>query len=334
MQSMEEKENEEQKITVFVTYSWDNEEHQEKVHAFTNLLRDNGFHAEIDKMLIQSETAKDFKVMMHKGITNYKKVIVILSEGYKAKAENFIGGVGTEYSLILKDLEENPNKYILVSFNGRENSIIPLFFKAREIINLRENNENEKQKLFAKLLDINLYKFNEVASKLPEINTKEVPSMFAKEQEKNQGIEILDLNISQEGSSYFAQLLKNIELNLSVGFKNLNTEALTDYSIEIYYPKQALSFDVDGRIEGDYKVCLIESANRIFPQQTKVINLEQITLRNYTIKELLDKNITFKIYTENGIFERVFPIENFLIKNHFTNMNEKLSLDLFLDEHY
>jgi hypothetical protein len=49
---------------------------------------------------------------------------------------------------------------------------------------LRENNENEKQKLFSKLLDIDLYKFNEVASKLPEINTKEVPSMFSKEQEK------------------------------------------------------------------------------------------------------------------------------------------------------
>ncbi|RQO36707.1 hypothetical protein DBR39_16640 [Chryseobacterium sp. KBW03] len=328
------KENEKQKINVFVTYSWDNEEHQEKVHAFTNLLRDNGFHAEVDKMLIQSETAKDFKVMMHKGITDYNKVIVVLSEGYKTKAENFIGGVGTEYSLILKDLEENPNKYILVSFDGRENSIIPLFFKAREIINLKENNESEKQKLFSKLLDINLYKFNEVASKLPEINTKEVPSMFFKEQKKSQGIEILELNISQDGSSYFAKLLKNVEFNLSIGFRNLNEEALNDYSIEIYYPKQALSFEVDGRIEGDYKVCLIESANRIFSQQTKVVNLEQITLRNYTIKELIDKNIIVKIYTENGVFEREFPLKNFLIKNHFTDINEKLSLDLFLDENY
>lgn len=328
------KKNDEQKINVFVTYSWDNEEHQEKVHAFTNLLRDNGFHAEVDRMLIQSETAKDFKVMMHKGITNYNKVIVVLSEGYKTKAESFIGGVGTEYSLILKDLEENPNKYILVSFDGRENSIIPLFFKAREIINLRENNENEKQKLFSKLLDIDLYKFNEVASKLPEINTKEVPSMFSKEQGKSEGIEILELNISQDGSSYFAKLLKNIEFNLSVGFKNLNEEVLNDYSIEIYYPKQAVSFEVDGRIEGDYKICLIESANRIFSQQIKVINLEQITLRNYTIKELIDKSIIVKIYTENGVFEREFPLKNFLIKNHFTNINEKLSLDLFLDENY
>jgi hypothetical protein len=36
--------------------------------------------------------------MMHKGITNYNKVIVVLSEGYKTKAESFIGGLNRIFS--------------------------------------------------------------------------------------------------------------------------------------------------------------------------------------------------------------------------------------------
>ena len=35
---------------VFVTYSWDNEEHNDKVIAFTNELRDQGFEAEMDRL--------------------------------------------------------------------------------------------------------------------------------------------------------------------------------------------------------------------------------------------------------------------------------------------
>lgn len=75
---MEEKE-------IFITYSWDNEEHKNKVISFTNLLRDNGYAAEIDRMHSQNETATDFKQMMHKAMTDYKKVIVVLSKGYKEK---------------------------------------------------------------------------------------------------------------------------------------------------------------------------------------------------------------------------------------------------------
>jgi len=325
-------------ITVFVTYSWDNPEHEEKVHAFTNMLRDNGFHAEVDKMLIQSETAKDFKTMMHKGMTHYKKVIVVLSEGYKNKAEDFKGGVGTEFSLILKDIEDNPKKYILVTFSGRDNSITPLFFKDREIIDLKENNENEKQKLFSKLLDEEIYQFNEVAKKLPEINKVKAPNFFSESTDEQQivnaVIEIQDLNITQDNASYFAQQIKYIELNLSVGFKNLDNTPLNDYTIEVYYPKQTISYEVDGRIEGDYKVITSDNNNRIFPQQLRVINLEKVILRNFTIRDVIDKKITVKIYCDKGTFERDFPIKDFIINNHFSHRNDQLSVDLFLDKDY
>lgn len=316
---------EKEMINVFVTYSWDSEEHNEKVIAFTNFLRDNGFNAEMDKMIIQQETSKDFKVMMHKAMTDYKKVIVILSSSYKEKAEKFKGGVGNEYTLILKDIEENPNKYILVSFNGYKNEIIPLFFKDREIINLSENNEEEKRKLFAKLLDKQLYKFVEVSNKLPVIEPQITPSLFS---ENKETLSEITLNVKTGNASYFAKKLKNIELDLSLSFKNINSKILTEYCVEIYYPKNTLSFEVDGRIEGDYKVITIDETSRIFSQQTKSINLEKIILRSYNIIHLINEEIKIKIYTDSGTYERNYPLKEFIIKD-FDGCQTNLNIDLF-----
>ena len=40
--------------------------------------------------------------MMHKAMTDYEKVIIILSRTYKLKAEAFKGGVGNEYLLVMR----------------------------------------------------------------------------------------------------------------------------------------------------------------------------------------------------------------------------------------
>lgn len=101
---------------VFVTYSWESEEHNDKVLSFTDFLRSQGFSAENDKFHSQNETATDFNKMMHQAFTDYKKVIIVLSKGYIEKATKFKGGVGNEYSMIIKDIETSVNKYILVAF--------------------------------------------------------------------------------------------------------------------------------------------------------------------------------------------------------------------------
>ena len=312
-------------ISVFVTYSWDSEEHNEKAIAFTNFLRDNGFYAEIDKMIIQDESAKDFKIMMHKGMTDFKKVIVILSAGYKEKAEAFKGGVGNEYLLILKDIEENPNKYILISFEGFKNEIVPLFFKSREIIDLSEDNENERQKLFAKLLDKKQYEFSDVATTLPDVGVRKIVSLF---EAKQDAIENIKLNFKQGVVSYFARLINFIDLEVSLTFKNNSSVVLSDYTIEIYYPKNTVSFEVDGRIEGEYKVLTIEDSGRVFSQQTKSINLEKVIIRDYTIKDLINKDFKIKIYTSNGNFQESYEVKKIIITD-IDGKEQAISIGLF-----
>ena len=79
---------------------------KEKVISFVEFLRNNGFEADMDIKLMQEETAIDFNRLMHKGILKYDKVLIVLSDNYKTKAEAFEGGVGKEYRFIINDIEK------------------------------------------------------------------------------------------------------------------------------------------------------------------------------------------------------------------------------------
>jgi len=92
----------------FISYSWDNEDHEKKILELTEHLRNKGYDVKIDKMISQQETATNFVKMMHQAMLNHQKIIVVLSEDYKRKAETFTGGVGEEYQLLLTDILKNP----------------------------------------------------------------------------------------------------------------------------------------------------------------------------------------------------------------------------------
>lgn len=163
---------------VFVTYSWDSQEYNDKVLAFVDFLRRNGFDADLDQNITQSETAINFKQMMFKNLTNSSKVIILLSEKYRERANNFIGGVGTEYTYILNDIDVNPKKYILCTFsslnNLNPNSILPDGLLGRELISLYDDSKNSYEKLFKKLMDYNSITLSPVKFDKPILNQKEI----------------------------------------------------------------------------------------------------------------------------------------------------------------
>lgn len=70
----------------------------------------------MDEYLKQKETAVDFNEMMAKMIPNANKVIVLLTPKYKERADQFIGGVGDEYRIILEEIKTCPKKFIFASF--------------------------------------------------------------------------------------------------------------------------------------------------------------------------------------------------------------------------
>lgn len=282
---------------VFVTYSWDDKNHQEKVISFTNYLRQKGFNAEIDKILIQRESAIDFKKMMHKAMTDYPKVIVVLSEGYKEKAEKFKGGVGNEYGLILNDIENNNNKYILVSFEGIKDNIIPLFFKNREIIDLSKNDNEEIQKLFAKLQNEIVYSFDDVAPTKPVVSKKPISNFINTDiHQTNQiefkGISLEDLCNKLKLNSNI-NILKTLNLPLSkftdVTNKINDNPADRENGVIAAYIKRNLNlFDIfDYSIHKIYK-----NGNKQYFFYTETKDIQKIT----NVSEILYKNLGCGIY--------------------------------------
>lgn len=162
-----------------MSYSWDNDNHKEKVLSFAEFLRKSGFNITLDEIEMQQETSGQFKEMMLKNLHESNKVIIVLSEGYKDKADNFTGGVGFEYKYIIEDIDKIKSKYILVSFCRLNNEVIekitPSAFKGREIVDLDVGINDNYNKLFSKLTDTPLIELSPVADTKPVIKQKSIP---------------------------------------------------------------------------------------------------------------------------------------------------------------
>jgi hypothetical protein len=161
---------------VFVTYAWENDFHNDRVMSFVNFLRNKGYDATMDRKQTQEESAINLNKMMIEGIQNSNKVVVVLSTKYKEKADKFIGGVGTEFGIILEDIKINNNKYIFVSFGENKlDEIVPTGILGREILDLKKDQDLRNfNDLFAKLENDNTINFSEVSIEKPEIIIKEI----------------------------------------------------------------------------------------------------------------------------------------------------------------
>lgn len=147
---------------VFVSYSWIDEKPDQSVLELVAKLRKNGYEAECDVMKIQEQTSINFSEMMAKGLHEAEKVIVVLSEEYKKKADCFRGGVGEEYRYIIGNISKETNKYILVSFERKFEKVKPDFLIRNQVICL-DNDEGFNQ-LLCKLNNMSEYTFPEVNS--------------------------------------------------------------------------------------------------------------------------------------------------------------------------
>jgi len=170
---------------VFVTYCWESPEHQKRIRSITAQLRQNGENAEMDQMELQRETALQFKPMMLEKLRRATKVIVVLSKGYKKKAENAEGGVYYEYKLIIEDIDQNPTKYILVTLGKLSEEVVPQAFKGRFVMALQS--DEDFGHLLRKLQGVDEFDFGEVASKKQAFVPEKVEPLFKKPIEHSEG---------------------------------------------------------------------------------------------------------------------------------------------------
>jgi len=162
-------------ISVFVTYAWSGEEFNDMIISFVDFLRQKGYDATMDRKKTQDETSTNFNRMIVEGIQNSDKVIIVLTETYKKKADAFEEGVGMEYQLILEDIKTKKNKYIFVSFGGvKFENITPTGIKGRDILDLKKDQDNKFNSLISKLNSQNIIEFSDVSESVAKVKKKKI----------------------------------------------------------------------------------------------------------------------------------------------------------------
>lgn len=231
---------------IFISYSWDSEEHKDQVLSFVAFLRDNGFDATCDEAIMQKESAIHLDKMMVNNIQSSNKIIIILTPGYKHKADNNLGGIGKEYGYILSEITNKKNKYILVSFKNLNSKVIdeitPFGFKSREIIDLVVDGQNAFQRLFSKLSNQPFFNLPPVANINPKIEEKKIYNFDLNDVKNHQK----DFNLCDEINKTIENFI-NVYANHGVPINKISAILPSKFGLRMkdFANKEAISSIID-----------------------------------------------------------------------------------------
>jgi hypothetical protein len=124
--------------TVFVSYSWDSEDHKDWVRQLADDLINNGINVILDQYDL--EVGSDMTYFMEKSMTA-DKILVLLTPNYKLKADDRKGGVGFEYSMISAEYyssQAEKSKVIPILCNGNQKDSCPAFVKTKVFHDMTE----------------------------------------------------------------------------------------------------------------------------------------------------------------------------------------------------
>jgi hypothetical protein len=130
---------------VFISYSWDNDNHKKWVRDLAEKLIRNGVDVSLDQY--KGQIGSNIRLSMEKEIEKADKVLIILTTNFKAKADIRTGAAGYEYSLINEDLYNNiaiNEKYFPILREGAEKDSIPKFLRQYKHLDMRNDNDYDE----------------------------------------------------------------------------------------------------------------------------------------------------------------------------------------------
>jgi len=152
---------------VFISYSWDNEEHKKWVLNLADELTRKGVLVFFDRYDLYP--GKDLTHFMETSVSEASKVLLVLTTNYKLKAEKREGGVGSEYSMMTAEIFNNQqsDKFIPILRSGDRTNSTPSFVKTKIDIDMSDDSKFDES--FEELLRTI---YNEPEIKRPEIGEK------------------------------------------------------------------------------------------------------------------------------------------------------------------
>ena len=170
--------NDEISPKLFISYSWTTPDHEAWVIRFAEELCGNGIDVILDKWDLKE--GHDGHAFMERMVADseIKKVLMICDKEYAAKADDRIGGVGTETQIITPEIygNQDQNKFVAVvtERDEAEEPYLPAFYRSRIFIDLSDlGNYSEN---FDQLLR---WVFDQPFYKKPPIGRK--PAFLSKE---------------------------------------------------------------------------------------------------------------------------------------------------------
>lgn len=155
---------------VFISYSWDNEEHKSWVLNLSKRLVLNGVDVILDRYYLKP--GKNLPHFVEQSIARAERIIIVFTPNYRLKADKRDGGVGYEYSIMNADLYNNQTtneKIIPVLRAGSKQESIPAFMQQFIHIDIR-NNENFENSYIDLIKEI----YNEPAIQKPQLGVKPI----------------------------------------------------------------------------------------------------------------------------------------------------------------
>jgi len=131
--------------TVFISYSWDDDAHKDWVKSLADKLIAKRVNVIIDQY--DCPLGTNFLHFMEQAVSTANKVLVVLTEKYKAKADGREKGVGYEGMVISAEIYDNglSQKFIPLHRRGSHADAVPFFLKGRAGADFRNDEAFETQ---------------------------------------------------------------------------------------------------------------------------------------------------------------------------------------------
>jgi len=131
---------------VFISYSWDSDEHKDWVRNLAEQLIDNGVNIILDQYEMQA--GDNITYFMERAVGDTDMVLLVLTENYKVKSEGRSGGVGYEYSMINAEWYKNQaknTKFIPILRGDNPDECLPDFLSSYLYVDM-SNDSNFEEK--------------------------------------------------------------------------------------------------------------------------------------------------------------------------------------------
>ena len=274
---------------VFISYSWDSDEHKEQVLTLANQLRETGVDVVLDRY--EESPKKGWQIWMQDSIEEAEYVLIICTKKYSdrfsKKEVNDGKGATFEGSIITQDLYDfngENDKFIPVILKPSDEGFIPKILKSYTIYKIFQNEDYTR--LYARLTGQTYIAMPQLGDiiQISENSTLHVNLPEYKIENIDTFIEFISkLNIDS---------LEGINIGLMKGSRTQRQEEILQYRFIINYNQNDINIIMSENIEGQFEIRLIASANIITGRQIQQLADE--------ISQNINHNISYLSLVEQG----------------------------------